>query len=298
METRRLEYFVAICKAGSVTRAAARLGLSQAALSQQLAILEAEFKIRLLDRTRTGVQPTAAGEAMLREARIILRQVALARTAVTAESGQLSGTVSVGFTAGTAAHFSVALMQAVRELHPQIRLVLLEGMTGELTERVINGQLDIATLLRNEARAGVRSVPMYREELYLMSPSSFGLAPSVRLADLGALRILLPSSRQTLRALFDAAFRQAEITPNVVAEIDSVSMMHSAVIAGLGATIHPLSSWQEELHAGVARASRIEDFSLGLNFWLSRSAPPSTAAADAVHDLLEKIVEEKKPLAA
>ena len=281
METRRLEYFVGICSAGSLTRAAAQLGLSQAALSQQLAILETEFKTRLFDRTRTGVRPTAAGEAMLREAQIILRQVGQARAAVTAEARQISGSVSVGFTAGTAALFGVPLMQAVRERHPQIRLVILEGMTGELTERVINGQLDIATLLRNEARAGVRSTPMYREELHLISPSSFGLPATIRLAEIGALRILLPSPRQTLRALYDAAFRQAEVAPNVVAEIDSVSMMRAAVIGGLGATIHPLSSWQDEMQAGVVRASRIEDLPLNLNFWLSRSTPPSTGAADA-----------------
>ncbi|MGE0524803.1 MAG: hypothetical protein AB7O60_17425, partial [Variibacter sp.] len=71
-----------------------------------------------------------------------------------------------------------------------------------------------------------------------------------------------------------------------------------AVFAGIGASIKPLSSWLEVLHAGVAGASRIYVFSLGFIFWLSRSAPPSTAAADAVHDLLEKIVEEKKPPAA
>ena len=76
METRRLQYFIEVCKAGSMTRAATRLDLSQAALSQQIAILETEFKTRLLDRSRTGVKATAAGEMLLREAQIILRQVA------------------------------------------------------------------------------------------------------------------------------------------------------------------------------------------------------------------------------
>ncbi len=295
METRRLEYFIDICNAGSLTRAAAHLGVSQAALSQQLAILEAEFKTRLLDRTRTGVRPTAAGEAMLREAQIILRQVAQARTAVTAEARQLSGTVVIGFTAGTAALFGVPLMRAARKRHPRIRLTFLEAMTGELTERVINGRLDIATLLRNEARAGVRSTPMYSEELLLISPSSFGLPPAIRLADNADLRLLLPSPQQTLRALYDAAFRQAEVTPNVVAEIDSVSLMRAAVIGGVGATIHPLSSWQDEMQTGVIRASRIEDVPLSLNFWLSRSTPPSTPAADAICELLAGIIEKHKP---
>ena len=48
-----------------------------------------------------------------------------------------------------------------------------------------------------------------------------------------------------LRALYDAVFRQAEATPNIVAEIDSASMIKVALRAGIGATIHPRSSWME-----------------------------------------------------
>jgi DNA-binding transcriptional LysR family regulator len=214
---------------------------------------------------------------------------------MTSQSGQVSGTVSIGFTAGSAALLCVPLMQAVRQLYPQIRLSLFEGMTGELTERIISGQLDIATLLRNEERAGVRSIPMFKEELYLISPSSFGVADRVRLAELGTLPMLLPGPRHTLRALYDAVFRQAEITPNMIAEIDSVSMIKVAVRAGIGATINPRSSWIDELQTGFVRASRVTDFPMHLNFWLSRSAAPSTVAAEAVCTLLEKIVADTAP---
>jgi DNA-binding transcriptional LysR family regulator len=297
METRRLQYFVEICNAGSMTRAAARLELSQAALSQQVAILEAEFKTRLLDRSRTGVKATPAGEMLLREAQIILRQVEQARGAVAAQSSQISGAVSVGFTAGAGAWFAVPLILQVRRHYPQIRLHILEGMTGELTERIISGQLDLATLLRNEERAGVLSTPMFREELLVISPASFALAESMRLVEVEVLRMLLPSSRHTLRALYDAVFRQAEITPNITAEIDSVSMLRAAVLAGIGATINPRSSWTTELEGGLVRASRITDLSMHLTYWLSRSPSPPTAAAKAVCALLEKIVVESAPVA-
>jgi len=297
METRRLQYFIEVCKAGSLTKAATRLELSQAALSQQVAILEAEFKTRLLDRSRTGVKATPAGEMLLREAQIILRQVDQARDAVTAQSGEISGAVSIGFTAGAGALFAVPLMQQIRRLYPQIRLHFLEGMTGELTERIINGQLDLATLLRNEDRAGVRSTLMFREELFLISPASLGLAEGMRIAELEALRMILPSSRHTLRALYDAVFRQAEITPNVIAEIDSVSMIRAAVLAGIGATINPRTSWTNELHDGLVRISRITDLSMHLSYWLSRSPSPPTTAAKAVCSVLEKIVAENVPAA-
>lgn len=269
--------------------------MSQASLSQQLAILEAELKTRLFNRTRTGVRPTAAGEAMLREAQIILRQVEQARAAVRARSDVLSGSVAIGFTAGTAGLFGVPLLTIARQRFPQIRLLFLEAMSGELTERVIAGQLDLAALLRDETRAGVTSTPMYKEDLHLISPSSFGLPAAIRLAEIGNLQLLLPSPRQTLRTLYDAVFRQAAKIPNVIAEIDSVALMHAAVVAGVGATINPLSSWREEVQTGVVRASQIVDFPLALNFWLTRSPPPHSPAANAIFDVLQEIIADNKP---
>lgn len=63
METRRLDYFVRIVDAGSITKAAAQIGIVQSALSRQLGCLEAEFKARLLNRTSQGVV-TTAGDAI------------------------------------------------------------------------------------------------------------------------------------------------------------------------------------------------------------------------------------------
>jgi len=63
----------------------------------------------------------------------------------------------------------------------------------------------------------------------------------------------------------------------------------------IDATIYPRSSWTDELQAGLVRASRVTDFSMHLNFWLSRSAAPSTHAAEAVGTVLEKIVADTAP---
>jgi DNA-binding transcriptional LysR family regulator len=292
METRRLQYFVEIVKAGSITRAASQLGMAQAALSQQLAILENEFKSKLVNRTPTGVQTTPAGATLFREAQVILRQIEQARSFMQAQSGQVSGVVSVGLTASTAALLSIPLLETAQQLFPQVHLQIIEGMSGDLTERLMNGQIDMATLLRNETRAGVASIPMFEEELFLISHRSAALASSVRLADLGNLPLLLPNNRQTLRALFDAVFRQADVEPTVVAEIDSISVMKAAVGRAMGATIHPLSIWRDGLESGQIRASRIVDMPVNLTFWLSRTGAPATAASEAVYGITRKIIND------
>ena len=75
MDSRRLKYFVQIVDSGSITRAAAVTGIAQPALSQQLAVLENELKVKLLDRSVSGVTPTPAGKILYAHAQTILRQV-------------------------------------------------------------------------------------------------------------------------------------------------------------------------------------------------------------------------------
>jgi DNA-binding transcriptional LysR family regulator len=72
-------------------------------------------------------------------------------------------------------------------------------------------------------------------------------------------------------------------------------MIRAAVLAGIGATVNPRSSWTNELEDGLVRASRVTDFSMHLSYWLSRSPSPPTTAAKAVCSVLEKIVAENAP---
>src|ERR1700692_4181987 len=99
MELRHLRYFVAVAEEGHITRAAARLGIQQPPLSQQIHALERELDVQLFSRnTRGGVDLTSAGRALLDDARAILAQVehALAATRRTARGEQ--GRIVVGFT--------------------------------------------------------------------------------------------------------------------------------------------------------------------------------------------------------
>ena len=240
MELRQLRYFVRVVELGSMSRAALDLNLVQSALSQQISRLEGELSARLLQRTRKGVTPTEAGMAFFGEAQLALRHAEQAGRA--ARQARLSGTVSVGLAPTTAAVLGLPLMHAMRERYPDVRLHMVESLSGHLTQMLNARQLDLAVLFETDAARRWSVTPLLEETLYLIR-SRRGLAPTtaatVSMAELGTLPLILPTGPHGLRSTLDAAFARAGIRPVLAAEIDSLALLMDAVDAGLGATLQP-----------------------------------------------------------
>ena len=240
MELRQLRYFVRVVELGSMSRAALDLNLVQSALSQQISRLEGELSARLLQRTRKGVTPTEAGMAFFGEAQLALRHAEQAGRA--ARQARLSGTVSVGLAPTTAAVLGLPLMHAMRERYPDVRLHMVESLSGHLTQMLNARQLDLAVLFETDAARRWSVTPLLEETLYLIR-SRRGLAPTtaatVSMAELGSLPLILPTGPHGLRSTLDAAFARAGIRPVLAAEIDSLALLMDAVDAGLGATLQP-----------------------------------------------------------
>lgn len=130
MELRQLRYFVRIIETGSMGRAALDLDIGVSALSQQMARLENELAIRLLQRTSRGVMPTSAGLAFYSQAQLALRHADDAVLA--AREARLSGHVSVGMAPSTASVLGVPFIHAMRESYADVRLHLVESLSGNL----------------------------------------------------------------------------------------------------------------------------------------------------------------------
>ena len=252
MELRQLRYFVRIVEMGSMSRAARELDVVQSALSQQITRLESELAVRLLQRTPRGVVPTEAGVAFFREAQLALRH---AEQAVrSAQQSRLSGSVSVGLAPTTATILALPLMQAMRTRYPDVRLHMVESMSGHLAEMLNARALDMAVLFDSRLHGGEGGQPrpggrrwqvhpLVEEQLYLIRarrhPQAGALPAAMALADLAHEPLILPTGQHGLRSTLDTAFSQARFTPHVVLEVDSLSMVMAAVDAGLGSTLQP-----------------------------------------------------------
>lgn len=241
MELRQLRYFVRVVELGSMSRAALDLDMVQSALSQQISRLEGELSTRLLQRSSKGVVATEAGLAFFREAQLTLRHAEQAVRA--AQQSRLSGSVSVGLASTTAVVLGVPLMRAMRERYPDVRLHLVESMSGHLTAMLNARQLDLAVLFDTGTARRWSVMPLLEEKLYLMqsrqAASTETPADSCSMAQLQCLPLILPTGSHGLRSTLDAAFVRAGFKPRLVAEIDSLTMLMDAVCVGLGHTVQP-----------------------------------------------------------
>lgn len=259
MELRQLRYFVRVVEAGSIGRAAMSLGMVTSALSQQISRLEGELSTRLLQRSASGVVPTDAGLAFFRQAQLALRHADDAVTA--AQQARLAGHVSVGLPSTTAAILGAPFLQAMNERYPDIRLHLVEALSGHLADMLNGRLLDLAIVFHAESARRWSIMPLLDEPLYLCARRDMPGVPdgdTTRLDAIAHLPLVLPSGRHGLRALVNNAFQQLGQTPRVVAEVDGLSLLMDVVQLGNAATIQP-SSATARIAPGQLHMARIDD---------------------------------------
>ncbi len=292
MDARRLRYFVQIVDSGSITRAAALSGVAQPALSQQLAILENELKVKLLDRSVSGVTPTAAGRTLYARAQAILRQFDDLREAVHREVKPLSGTVMVGMPPTMIYRFGLPLIGKVCTQHPEMRLQIREEGSLLLHELLTNGRIELS-ISATRPEGVLTGEEVLTETIVLMYPSSMSLPESASLAELARLPWVMPRRPNSIRSLVDAVFASANLTPNVVVEIDSLYTALEAVRRGFGVGPMTMGLMKEDLEAGRLRVRALGEAPLMRSMYLAhRRSPGLTPAAQFVSEILRDIAAE------
>ena len=143
MDVRQLRYALALAEHQHFGRAAAAVGIAQPPLSKAIAQLEGEVGFRLFDRTRQGVFPTAAGEALLARARRIDQELtAAALDAQRAARGE-TGSLRIGFISSALLSLLPPVLRRFRAEHPEVRLQLQEMVTVESSRALVAGELDV-----------------------------------------------------------------------------------------------------------------------------------------------------------
>jgi LysR family nitrogen assimilation transcriptional regulator len=164
LEVRQLEYFVAICDTGSMSKASAKLSVARSALSAQLALLEAELGVMLVRRLPSGVVPTESGRILYEHAQAILHQLRAAKFAVRQSGESPHGVIAVGIPENVSAVLGLPLLRAIKDRFPGITLQLHEDADGTVLGQLKDGRLDLAVVFSNGPLEGSYSRADRRRE--------------------------------------------------------------------------------------------------------------------------------------
>ena len=253
MELRHIRYFLAVAEEQNFTRAAARVGIGQPPLSQQIKDLETEVGAPLFHRIPQGAELTEAGRAFLENVRVIPVQTERAtRAAQRAARGEI-GSLRVGFV-GSAPFNRVmpATIRSFRRAYPDVEMSFEESNAMRLIAGLKDGELDAAFFRFNESPSDDLQIRLLSEErMVVVLPATHPAAKSVEI-DLVRLRndalILIP--RDVGPSLFDTvmlACRQAGFEPILGQSAPQLSSVVSLVAAELGFSMVPESMRQLQL---------------------------------------------------
>jgi len=225
LRLRHLELLVTLAEAGTMRAAAERLHLSQPAISKMLAEAEDALEARLFERSRQGVQATAAGGAAVRRARVVLGELAHVRDEVSAIRQGASAVLRVGTFSVTQA--VPAAVVALRRKVPGVAVHLHEARVHELVQRLLEGELDCVfgalthDLLDSDLLRRVQSEVLLEDRLCgLVADAHPGLPGlpnlrrrGLRWVDLRGAAWVAPPRRTLVRQAFMAAFLDEGVDP-------------------------------------------------------------------------------------
>ncbi|HEX9481799.1 MAG TPA: LysR substrate-binding domain-containing protein [Solirubrobacteraceae bacterium] len=241
----RLRILREVAHCGSISAAASALSYTQSAVSQQIAALESETGLTLLERHPRGVSLTAAGQALVGHAEGILTRLEAAEEAMAAIAGLRGGRLRMASFPTAGATLMPRAIASFRAAYPGVELSLAEGEPVEIAPRLRAGELDLALLFEFEGESLVGE-RMTRAEL-LEDPMFLALPRSHRLATRRRLRLedlsgeawvqtsqASPCARHVVRCCHAAGFE-----PNVAFESDDYQTVQGLVAAGVGVALIP-----------------------------------------------------------
>lgn len=170
MRLTELRYAVALAQEGSFSRAAERCFVTQPALSMAIARLEDELGVRLFERGKGFVSPTAVGERVIAQAKRALRECEKVAEIALLGHGELEGPLRLGVIHTIGPYLLPQLIRSTRRLAPGMPLAIEENMTANLAEMLAGNELDVAILALPFEQSGILLRPLYDEPFRVVVP--------------------------------------------------------------------------------------------------------------------------------
>jgi DNA-binding transcriptional LysR family regulator len=246
LNVNRLRILVEVANRGSFSAAADALSYTQSAVSQQVAALEAETGVTLLERLPRGVRLTPAGEVLLKYAEGIIARLHAAEAEMAAIAGLRGGQLRMASFPTAGATLMPLAIAIFRAQHPEVELTLAEGEPEEIAPRLSAGEFDIALLFEFEGTSeslgpDLSRLPLFEDPMFLALPADHPLSRrrTLRLENLRAEAWIQTSASSPCAQHVVRSCHAAGFEPIVSFESDDYQTVQGLVAAGVGVALIP-----------------------------------------------------------
>jgi len=279
-----LRTFVTIAEAGGITRAGARLGVSQPAASRQILALEAELGIKLFDRIGRRLRLTSEGEDLARQSRRLLIEAELLEARVHTLKGGETGILRVGATPMAIENALSAFLSPYRRRHPVVEVHFVEDGGLRLADRLERGDVDLALVVPNDR---FRSRPLFPAHSVAVMSKKHPLSRrrALDVAELADKPLLLLNRTFGSREWFDSACNLARIRPRVL--LESAAPHTLVALAGMDYGIAVVPS--NVAFPGAVRALPLVQRGASIGRWLTVAWDPRRMLAAYAEQFVDEL---------
>lgn len=247
MNSRQLKYAVELYKEPNVSHVAAKLGISQPALSKQILALEDELGVKLFDRTTNPITVTPVGEHFFKETqKLLYKEEQLLRSLEDFKSGK-RGRLDIGVSPFRCLYFIPTLAERLKEKFPDVQIALHENGSDHLRKNAAEGKYDFAIVNLPVDESVLDVIPIESDTLVLAVPEKLcdkihnykSGTNNIELSQCSDIPFIVVGPSQEMRQLFEKACAAENISPIISMEVVGLATAWAMCRQGLGATILP-----------------------------------------------------------
>ncbi len=249
MNTKQIQYALALSETLNFSQVAEQLGISQPALSKQIQHIENELGVKLFDRNHTPLTLTPAGEYFIRNAReLVYKEEQLRKALEQFKSGE-NGRLVIGVTPFRSFYLMPELVKKIRDRYPGVRVSLHEVNSAQLRKEAAEGKYDLAIVNLPVDTSVLDVIPLEPDMLVVavhkdltdkLPAAADRDYPSLEFEKLKDLPFVVLGPGQEMRVLFDRLCTAADIHPTIAAEVVGITTAWAMARAGVGAALLPL----------------------------------------------------------
>jgi LysR family nitrogen assimilation transcriptional regulator len=302
LEFRQLIYFLKIAESGSLSKAASIMGVAQPGLSRQIRQLEVELGVQLFYRHGRGIRMTEEGAQFQASIQPLLQELSHIKSDLRDAAKVPAGEITFGMPPSISAAIGAEVVSVFFEHYPQVKVHLVDGLSGYINEWLAAGRIDMAVINNARKSPSIRMDSLLEVDLFLFGRKSDidALAPdkqTFKTSDLVKLSLLLVGRNHGLRRELDGAMQRLGLELEVKAEIDALIPLKKLVRQGLGFTVLPHGVILPDLGSTEFAFRRLVEPPLSQRFMLAFSLQrPTTLAmrelARCVHAEMAKAIAD------